>query len=216
VGALSRALEQHPPIGSLASQAPESFSYVGPMSEELPPSGWESPWSANDCRPLVLASFSTGPYWDQSSRILRTVEAMRGGDCRALVTAGSTKFEQTAVPDNVVMARHVPHEQVLPYVAVTVSHAGHGTVIASLKHGVPLLCLPNLAADQPILAAQVAELGCGLSLDGDNATPSEIRQAIDRLICVPSYAANAQLLADTIHKSPGVSAAVARLEKLVS
>jgi UDP:flavonoid glycosyltransferase YjiC (YdhE family) len=211
--AFSNSIRQLDPM---ASEAPESFAYLGPMTEERPLSHWESPWSANDRRPLVLASFSTGPYWDQSSRILRTVDAVRGGDWRALVTVSSTKFEQPSVPNNVVMVRHVPHEQVLPHVAVTVSHAGHGTVAASLKHGVPLLCLPNLAADQPILAAQVQELGCGLSLDGDNATPSEIREAIDRLISVPSYAANAQKLADGIRTSLGVSAAVSRLENLVS
>lgn len=209
--ALSNSIRQLDPM---ASQAPESFSYLGPMAEELPPSGWRSPWSADDHRPLVLVSFSTGPYWDQSSRISRTLDAVCGRDCRALVTAGSIELDPAAVPGNVVIARHVPHDEVLPYAAVTVTHAGHGTVVASLKHGVPLLCLPNPAADQPILAAQIRDLGCGLSLDGDNATPCEIREAIDRLISEPSYAANARLLADAISKSPGVSAAVSRLEQL--
>jgi UDP:flavonoid glycosyltransferase YjiC (YdhE family) len=93
------------------------------------------------------------------------------------------------VPGNAVIVRRVPHDLILSQAAATVTHAGHGTILASLKHGVPLLCLPNPAADQPILAAQVQDFGCGLSLDGDNATSSEITGAIDRLISDPSYAA---------------------------
>lgn len=208
---LSNSIRQLDPLASLA---PASFSYLGPMAEERQPSVWKTPWSADDRRPLVLVSFSTGPYWDQSSRILRTLDAICGHDCRALVTTGSIDLDPGTVPDNAVIARRVPHEEVLPHVAVTVTHAGHGTVVASLKHGVPLLCLPNPAADQPILAAQVRDLGCGLSLDGDNATSREIREAIHRLISEPTYSANARLLADTISKSPGVSAAVSRLEQL--
>ncbi|QQO21423.1 glycosyltransferase family 1 protein [Bradyrhizobium diazoefficiens] len=208
---LSNSIRQLDP---LAAQAPAAFTYLGPIIEDLPPSGWQPPWQANDPRPLVLVSFSTGPYWDQTSRILRTLDAVRDRDCRALVTAGSIELDPAIVPDNATVVRRIPHDEILPHVAVTITHAGHGTVTASLKHGVPLLCLPNPAGDQPILAAQVQNLGCGLSLEGDTATSSEIGQAIDRLILAPSYAANARLLADAILRSPGISTAVSRLEEL--
>jgi len=201
-------------LDPLAAQAPAAFTYLGPIIEDLPPSGWQPPWQANDPRPVVLVSFSTGPYWDQTSRILRTLDAIRGRDCRVLVTAGSIELDPTMVPGNATIVRRVPHDEILPDVAVTVTHAGHGTVTASLKHGVPLLCLPNPAGDQPILAAQVQHLGCGLSLEGDTTSPSEIGRAIDRLIFTSSYAANARSLADAISRSPGISAAVSQLEKL--
>lgn len=208
---LSNSIRQLDP---LAAQAPAAFTYLGPIIEDLPPSDWQPPWQANDPRPLVLVSFSTGPYWDQTSRILRTLDAVRDRDCRALVTAGSIELDPAIVPDNATIVRRIPHDEILPHVAVTITHAGHGTVTASLKHGVPLLCLPNPAGDQPILAAQVQNLGCGLSLEGDTATSSEIGQAIDRLIFAPSYTANARLLADAILRSPGISTAVSRLEEL--
>ena len=209
--ALSNSVRQLDP---LASQAPESFIYLGPMADEASPSGWTSPWSAEDLRPLVLVSFSTGPYWDQSSRILRTLDALSGCNCRAFVTAGGLEIDPSAVPDNVIVVARIRHDEILPHAAVTVTHAGHGTVTASLKYGVPLLCLPNPVADQPILAAQVRDLGCGLSLDGDKAKPPEIKEAIDRLISEPSFRANARSLADIISESPGVSTAVSNLERL--
>jgi UDP:flavonoid glycosyltransferase YjiC (YdhE family) len=204
-----------PQLDPLASQAPPSFSYFGPMEEPIQLSGWKLPWPHTDRRPLVLVSFSTGPYWDQTSRIVRTLQALSRCDCRVLVTAGPTEIDPMIVPDNAIVVGRVPHNEILPKTRVTISHAGHGTVITSLKHGVPLLSLPNPVADQPILARQVEALGCGLSLDGELATTAEIKEGVDRLLGDPSYSANALMLGETISQSPGVSSVVSELETLV-
>jgi UDP:flavonoid glycosyltransferase YjiC (YdhE family) len=211
--AFSNSIRQLDPLGL---RAPSSFRYFGPLAESLPPSGWESPWPPTDDRPLVLVSFSTGPYWDQTSRILRTLEALSQCNCRVLVTAGPVEIDPANVPDNAIVVGRAPHDEILPNVALTVTHAGHGTVVASLKYGVPLLCLPNPVADQPILAGQVEKLGCGLSVDGEKATPAEIKRTIDRLLADPSFADKAGLLATAISRSAGVFAAVAELEMLSS
>lgn len=208
--AFSNSVRELDPLGSQA----RSFEYFGPMTEPPTPSGWTWPRQADDARPLLLVSFSTGREWDQSSRVTRTLDAIAGRDCRALVTAGSVEIGATPVSDNVIVVQRLPHDEILPLTALTITHAGHGTLTAALKHGVPLLCLPNKAADQPLLAAQVHGLGCGLSLDGDAATAHEIGEAIDRLLREPAFTARARSLAGIISASPGVSAAVARLEKL--
>jgi len=210
--ALSNSIRQFDP---LASEAPHAFRYFGPMAESVSPSHWKPPWSPTDSRPLVLVSFSTGPYWDQTSRINRTLQALSRCDCRVLVTAGSVETDPITVPENATVVGRVPHDEIMPKAALTVTHAGHGTVMTSLKYGVPLLCLPNPVADQPILARQVEILGCGLYLDGEHATPTEIKDGIDRLLNDQSYAANAGALAKTISQSPGVSSAVAELETLL-
>lgn len=210
--ALSNSIRQLDP---LASEAPQSFRYFGPMAEAVTLSSWKSPWSLTDSRPLVLVSFSTGPYWDQTSRINRTLQALSCCDCRALVTAGSVEIDPITVPENATVVDRVPHDEIMPKAALTVTHAGHGTVMTSLKYGVPLLCLPNPVADQPILARQVEVLGCGLSLDGENATPAEIKDGVDRLLNDQSYAANARALAGIISQSSGVSSAVSELEMLL-
>jgi len=199
-------------LDPLASQAPKSLLYLGPISEETPPSGWKSPWRPEDTRPLVVVSFSTGPYWDQTSRVQRTLEGLARHHCRVLVTAGCVDIAPTAVPANATIVSHVPHDEILPGAAVTVTHAGHGTVTASLRHGIPLLCLPNRAADQPILATQVQALGAGLTLDGDDATPAQILAATKQLLTDRSYTAKARLLAGTIAAAPGISGAVEQLE----
>jgi MGT family glycosyltransferase len=212
--ALSNSIRQLDP---LASQAPRSFDYFGPMLvDRVSLSEGIAPWLSRDNRPLVLVSFSTGPYWDQTSRILRTLEALSHCNCRAIVTAGPVEIDPKIVPDNAVVVSRAPHEKILSMAALTITHAGHGTVINSLKYGVPLLCLPNPVADQPILASQIEALGCGASLDGDNATPAEIQAAVDHLLSDRSFTANARALAETIYRSRGVSAAASQLETLVS
>jgi UDP:flavonoid glycosyltransferase YjiC (YdhE family) len=200
-------------LDPLAAQAPESIVYLGPIFEEVPPTGWKSPWPPQDSRPLVLVSFSTGPYWDQSSRIQRTLMALAGHHCRVLVTAGGTENFPITIPPNVAVVGRIPHGEILPDAAFTVTHAGHGTVTASLRHGVPLLCLPNPVADQPILAAQVEFLGVGRALNGDDATPAEIFAVMQQLLEDRSYTDKARLLAGAISAAPGISVAVEFLEQ---
>ena len=201
-------------LDPLAAATPHSFDYVGPIFERVLPSGWHSPWPPRDRRPLVLVSFSTGPYWDQRSRIERTLSGLAERPCRVLVTSGRTDVSAIVIPSNAALAMDLPHAHVLPHAAITVTHAGHGTLAASLLHGVPLVCLPNPAADQPALAAQVQALGAGLALDGETATAAEISAAVDEVLADPSYASRARSLAGLIAAARGPAAAVDRLQQL--
>jgi MGT family glycosyltransferase len=197
-----------------SAQVPASFQYVGPVFERVAPSGWHSPWAADDPRPLVTISFSTTNIWDKTSRIQRALEALAGSRYRVLVTTGLMDVTGLSVPDNAVLATYVPHDEILPRAALMITHAGHGTVMASLAHGVPLVCLPNRAADQPALAARVEALGAGLALDGDLATPADIADSVSRVLARDSYAATARQLAATIAGAPGAKDSATHLEML--
>jgi MGT family glycosyltransferase len=201
-----------PALDPAAAGADSSVHYVGPIFESFPDEPWDSPWDPDDDRPMVLVSFTTTGLWDQSARIRNTLEALGGEAVRVLVSA-SQPMDLAPVPDNAAIRRFVPHAMVLPSVAVTVTHAGHGTVAASLAHGVPLVALPNPVADQPFLAATVQQLGAGLALDGESG-PAAIRTAVQEVMGQPSYAAAAGNLAIAIHAAPGVAGAAVELERL--
>ncbi|NKZ03594.1 glycosyltransferase [Actinomadura latina] len=200
-------------LDPLADQAP--FDYVGPMFEEQPPSGWQPPWPADDPRPLVVAGFSTGLAWDQTSRIQRTLDAFAAGGPRLLITTGMMDAAGLRVPENATVLAWLPHAEILPHAAAVVTHAGHGTVAAALAHGAPVVALPNPAADQPILAGRAAGLGAGIALDGEAADPGEIAAAVRTVIDDPSYRAAALSLAGRIAAAPGPAAAAGRLERLL-
>jgi UDP:flavonoid glycosyltransferase YjiC (YdhE family) len=204
-----------PELDPLAGQAPPSFQYVGPVFERVSPSGWQSPWSAEDSRPLVLVSFSTHNQWDETSRINRTLQALPGDHYRALVTSGMVEIEGIIKPENAVVTQYLPHREVLPLVTMAVIHAGHGTVTNCLAYGVPMICLPNPYSDQSMLAAQVEALVAGLALDGDNATVEEIAQAVKRVMSDPSYFSAAKQLAGEIKEMQGSYRAASILEQLL-
>jgi MGT family glycosyltransferase len=201
-----------PALDPAAAGADSCVHYIGPVFGNFPDERWDSPWGAGDDRPMVLVSFTTTGLWDQSGRIRNTLEALSGEPVRVLVSA-SQPMDLGPIPDNAAIRRFVPHALVLPSAAVTVTHAGHGTVAASLAHRVPLVALPNPVADQPFLAATVQQLGAGLALDGESG-PAAIRTAILEVMGQPSYAAAASNLAVAIHASPGASGAAVELERL--
>jgi UDP:flavonoid glycosyltransferase YjiC (YdhE family) len=96
---------------------------------------------------------------------------------------------------------------------VTVTHCGHGTVTASLAHGVPLAGLPYPVADQPFLAARIQALGAGVAMDGESS-PAVIKSAVRNLLDRPSFREAAARLAEAIRRAPGAAGAADVLEEL--
>lgn len=195
---------------------PDEFAFAGPVFEPPREPKWTSPWAPHDHRPLVVASFSTGQAWDQSSRIRRTRDALADGRRRVLITTGPFTVDSTPGRPGVSLVPYVPHHAVLPEASVVITHAGHGTVAAALSHGVPMVCLPNLAADQPAPAHRVAELGAGIVLDGDAATPAEIAGAVRTVLGDTAYRDKARHLAEAIRAAPGAEGIASRLTDLVA
>jgi len=185
---------------------------VGPVFERFSAQDWDSPWKPDDDRPLVLVSFTTTRLWDQTGRIRNTLEALYDEPVRVLVSAAEPESFRP-LPANAAIRRFVPHAVVLPSAAVTLTHGGHGTVAASLAHGVPLVALPNPAADQPFLAATLQRLGAGLALEGESG-PDAIRSAVREVMRQPSYKVAAGNLAVAIQAAPGVAGAAVELERL--
>ena len=204
-----------PELDAYVGQLPPSFEYVGPIFEQVPPSGWQSPWPAGDPRPLVLVSFSTHSQWDETSRINRTLAALADEPLRVLVTSGMADPQGILQTGNSAVLPYLPHDEVLPEVRLAVIHAGHGSVTKCLAHGVPMVCLPNQQSDQPGLAARVQALGAGLALDGDRATAEEIAQAIKQVLADPAAYAAAGRIAAGIRAMQPAARAAAILESLL-
>ena len=203
-------------LDPLAASAPPAFTYAGPIQEQLAPSGWYAPWSGDDPRPVVLVSFSAALVWDQTSRIQRTLTGLAERPVHALVTASNVDTTQLTIPANACVAPFIPHAEVFPLTAVTVTHGGHGTITAALAHGVPVVCLPNTTSDQPALAAQVATLGAGIALDGDTASPEVIGEAVMQVLADRSFATAARRLAAAIAAANAPETAATWLEARVA
>jgi MGT family glycosyltransferase len=129
--------------------------------------------------PLVLVGFSTTPM-GQAAVLQRVADALAGLDVRVLITLGSVRLDELDLPANAIAAPFVPHDQVLPETALTVSHVGHGTMCAAARHGVPILAMP-LGRDQNTNAEILTDIGIGEWLP-PSSTPAEIAEVAQRLL----------------------------------
>jgi MGT family glycosyltransferase len=196
-----------------ATKLPDNVTYVGPeLDDPAWAQPWQSPWPAEDRRPLVLVGFST-THQDQVGVLSRVIGALGELDVRVVVTTGPA-VEIGALPSakNVHVCRSAPHGQILRQAAAVVSHCGHGTVIRALAAGVPLLCMP-MGRDQNDNAARVTARGAGVRIAA-KASPAAIRKAVERVLKDPGYRAGAETLGRRIAEDARRSRVVEILEEL--
>jgi UDP:flavonoid glycosyltransferase YjiC (YdhE family) len=116
-------------------------------------------------------------------------------------------------PGNVHVRRFIPQSLLLPHCDLVVSHAGSGSVIGALTHGLPMVLLP-MGADQPLNAARAEALGVAQVLDALEAAPADIEHAAVAVLAEPGYRRNAGLIRNEIRALPGPERAVELIEQL--
>ena len=149
-------------------------------------------------------------------QMLQTLcDALAGLDVEALVTTGRGHTPDSFVAgDNTTLAQRVVHDLVLGDADLLITHAGHGTAMAGVRYGVPMLCLAP-GADQPVNAARVAELGLGLKLE-PLSSAEEIRAAVVKMLGDPAFKARSREFAARVAEQPRLEAASAAVEALAA
>ncbi len=162
--------------------------------------------------PLVLISLSTSEQ-GQADLLQRCADAVAQLPVNAIVTTGpSIDPASVTAGANTQVVRYVPHADILPSASLMITHAGLGTTMAALGHGVPLLCVP-MGRDQFFNAEQVQTLGAGRMLVPD-ADAQTIADATLEVLNVGACQAAAKQMATTISGYGGASGAVAALERI--
>jgi UDP:flavonoid glycosyltransferase YjiC (YdhE family) len=162
--------------------------------------------------PLVLVSLSTSEQ-GQADLLQRCVDAVAQLPVNAIVTTGPS-IDPTSVTagTNTQVVRYVPHTQILPSASLVITHAGAGTTMAALGHGVPLLCTP-MGRDQFFNAEHVQALGAGrMMMPGSSS--GAIAQAATDILRHDRYTAAATQMALAIGRYGGAAQAAAALEAL--
>jgi MGT family glycosyltransferase len=155
---------------------PANVTYAGPLLEGPgPDAAWAPPPGSG---PLVVVSLGTAGDPAVEVPVLRRVlAALAELPVRAFVTVADyvDRAAIGAVPPNATVSGYVRHAAVLPHADLLVTHAGLGSVVAALAHGVPMVALP-LDRDQPENARALVRMGAGVALMPD-APADEIRAA---------------------------------------
>ena len=203
----SRAFHPHP------ERFDESVRFVGPLLRET-----EDPepelLRRLDGAPLVYVSMGTVAA--PSRRFLRAcIDAFADREERLLVSIG-LKLEPSSLgplPGNCIVRGTVPQIAVLRRADLFITHGGMNSVSEGLALGVPLLVCPQ-SPEQAIIAARVAELGAGRTID-HRAAPDEIRAAASTVVSGPCGEA-ASALARDLMSAGGAAAAANAIEELAA
>jgi UDP:flavonoid glycosyltransferase YjiC (YdhE family) len=129
---------------------------------------------------------------------LGTVFIHECGDLPERVLAGLAGYDVIET-----VTRFIPQADVLPRCGAVVSHGGSGTLLAALAHGLPSVLIP-LGADQLVNAARAEELGVARVLPAVEATPDDVRAAVEQALADP---APARAIRDEIATLPGPESA---------
>ncbi|MBW2714969.1 MAG: hypothetical protein JRD03_02785 [Deltaproteobacteria bacterium] len=158
-----------------------------------------------------------GTVFNDHSNLLHTIlEGLADEELNVVVTVGRNQDPArfAGLARNIRIERYIPQSLLLPHCDAVISHAGYGTVMGSLVHGLPSVLVP-ITADQPMHARRCAEIGSAISLDRDSLTAEHVRDATQSVLRDSSYRKRAQLLANEIAELPDSAAAVALIERIV-
>ncbi|MFH0520368.1 activator-dependent family glycosyltransferase [Streptomyces sp. M41] len=153
---------------------------------------------------------------DQAS-IGELIDAVAGLDVEVVATLNAAQLREVpSLPDNVRTVDFVPMDALLPTCSAIISHGGSGTVHTAFLYGVPQILVPGSMWDNGIRADLVARAGAGLCLDAGTLTAAALRDALDRVLTEPSFAAGADRLRRETLATPSPRDIVPVLESLTA
>jgi hypothetical protein len=198
----------------------ERFRDAAPPAPQ-PLADW---WEDADA-PLVYVTLgsvtgSLAPFYPGLYR--RVLEALAPLAVRVLLTIGRDADPAALgpLPANAHAEAWLSQHDVLPHAAAVVSHAGYGTTLGALEHGVAHVLLPLFAGDQWRTARRVAQLGAGIQLeDGErrvfdppqDTVIAALPEAVSRVLDEARFAEVARRLGDEMAGLPAADSAAAAL-----
>jgi UDP:flavonoid glycosyltransferase YjiC (YdhE family) len=203
VASVPRLRAPFPAVPPLSATAGEVV-YVGGMMPAV---------AASPTETTIVLSLSTFRFAALVATWQRVLEATGGLDARTVATLGpAVDADEVGASSDTELHEWMPHDELFPHASLVVCHGGHGTTLAALAHGVPVLVLPlDATSDQPRMARAVTVAGVGATLPR-RADPAMIRAAIERMLDDQEMRARARQLGAVIREWDGPRRAADVLE----
>lgn len=177
--------------------------HVGPMLHAVPTTA---------ASPRLLVSLSTFRFPHLVRTWQRLLDALGEIDVPAVATLGGA-LDQSEVraPSNVELRAWGDHGALMAASTAAVTHGGHGTTIAALAHGLPVLVVPlDMNSDQPGIGRIVERLGVGIALPR-SASKIRLHAALEQLLHDDGLHQRARALGGRIRQYGGREAGAAAL-----
>lgn len=192
---------------------PSNHRYVGPLIWET--NGTAPRYLDEPGNPWVLVTISSQAQDDIP--IARTaLDGLASLPLRVLMTTGGSHPIEALMPlpANAHAEAYVSHGAALSRCQVLVSHAGHGSVMKALWHGVPMVLVP-WGRDQPGVSARAERLGAARVLTRDKLHADMLADAVTEVMNNPVYHAAARRHSARLRQSDPIALAVEALESIL-
>ena len=113
----------------------------------------------NGEKPILVTFGSMFHSQEQTTHLYGTVcDALMKSKSRAILIMPDLEQEETAMPENIFLAKQIPYNWLLNQIGLVVHHYGFGTTAEVLKAGLPSIPIPHIF-DQKIRASAIHKLG---------------------------------------------------------
>ena len=173
--------------------------YVGPLVPARSSRGPKAPLPEAVLDPnatVVAVSQGTVDNTDTTKLIVPTLEALRDGPYVVVATtagAQTAQLRERFGSLKVVIEDFVDYDLLFPQVDVFVTNGGFGSVLAAMRHGVPVVAAGKTEGKNDI-DARVGYNRLGVDLRTERPKPHRIRAAVRRVLADPVYLENVKAL----------------------
>lgn len=185
----------------------QTYKFVGPsISSRLTPDHCDL--SVIQGKEVIYISMGT--VFNQAIDFYKLCfEAFGNTDYMIVMSIGNKVqvYDLGDIPQNFIVNNYVPQMDVLQYTKIFITHGGMNSAHEGLYYGVPLIVIPQ-SADQPIIAEQVVNIGAGIQLQMQGLTATELREAVERVLTLPSFKKAVATVKDAFRTSGGSHQAV--------
>jgi MGT family glycosyltransferase len=194
----------------------ERFLFVGPSFRPRRDQQSDFPLDRLDGQAGLYISFGT-VFNNQPDFYRQCVAAFGKSEWRVVLSTGpyTDLTGLPPIPENFIVASHVPQLEVLARTQIFISHGGMNSVMESLASGVPLVVIPQITEEE-ITARRVQELGLGIALNKANVTVETLREAVMHVSHDPTVRMQVQAMQRHIHEAGGYQRATDAIMQCVA
>jgi MGT family glycosyltransferase len=164
---------------------------------------------------LPIIYVTSGTVFNNSTHFFKTCfAAFENRPYQVILTTGKPldQLNLGPIPENFIVRSYVPQLELLQFVAVSISHAGMGTIMESIYRGVPMVVMPQAANQQPN-SRRVAELGLGIQLDKGSITVEALQNAVTTILSDDTFRARVQQMRENTDLTKGYLVAADALQQ---
>jgi len=178
---------------------PDNAEYVGPLvpaHRALGPDTPLPPAVLDRHAKVVVVSQGTVDNTDPTKLIVPALKALEHGPYVVVATtagAQTADLQRRFASSNIIIEDFVDYDTLFPHADIFITNGGFGSVLAAMRHGVPVVAAGRTEGKNDI-DARIGYNHLGVDLRSERPTPARIRAAMRRVLTDPQIAANVATL----------------------